>query len=82
VFALFVILEAAALLIAVYLTFPGLFARLKLAKAPAPEQWMVIERADGSLEAWRIGVELPINSVVSDYGPYTADEIATMREQN
>jgi hypothetical protein len=83
VFALFVLLEAAALLIAILLTFPGLLARLEAATArkPAPaDAWILIEHADGTIAAWPFHEQIPSNCTVHDPAPYTRAEIEAMAQ--
>jgi hypothetical protein len=83
VFALFVILEAAALVLALYICYPGLLARLQARKAskPAPEQWMLITASNGAVAAWRVGEVLPAGWYITDPGPFTASEIKAMAGQ-
>jgi hypothetical protein len=81
VFALFIILEAAALLIAILLTFPGLLARLMPARGKAEaDAWILIEHADGTIAAWPFHEQIPSNCTVHDPAPYTRAEIEAMAQ--
>jgi hypothetical protein len=81
VFALFVILEAAALVLALYICYPGLLARLMPARGKAEaDAWILIEHADGTIAAWPFHEQIPSNCTVHDPAPYTRAEIAAMAQ--
>jgi hypothetical protein len=82
IIVLLLALHVAALGLAVYLFYPGLFTRIKLTRAAAPpaERWMLLEAPDGQIIAWRIGDDLPTDYTVSDPGPFTRSQLERMAQ--